>query len=198
MLKKKSRGLFNVNVVQGQGRTQSNLDVFLPGDLWVLDNCIQLIHFLQPDDPSLKQMICFLQAYDSFSLTRCSILIKNMISIEGHTNPKKPNWVRFPTSFVLHNNVPTRNLYLGRRFLVSWYVCFWYIGFLGSKFLGFKVSWFLGFKVSKFQWSHITKIPFHVFWRILIPYSRCPRSLKRILRIYLCASLKTIKSLGIP
>ena len=45
-----------------------------------------------------------------------------------------------------------------------------------------KVPWFQSFRVSKFQWSHITNIPFHVFWQILIPYSRFPKSYQTDLR----------------
>ena len=47
-----------------------------------------------------------------------------------------------------------------------------------SKLSDFKVSWFQSSRVPKFQRSHITKIPFHVLWKILIPYSRCSRSFK--------------------
>ena len=67
-----------------------------------------------------------------------------------------------------------------------------FLGFLVFRSLGFKVSWFQSSlassfrsdKVSKFQrfedsqihlmfvdsyWSHITKMPFHVLWKILTP-----------------------------
>ena len=36
------------------------------------------------------------------------------------------------------------------------------------------VSWFLGFLLSSFL-RFITTFEFHVFWKILIPYSRCPK-----------------------
>ena len=56
--------------------------------------------------------------------------------------------------------------FLGVRFLV--------VGFLGSF-----VPWFQSFKDSKIQkidCFHITKIPFHVLTKILIPYSRFSRN----------------------
>ena len=57
---------------------------------------------------------------------------------------------------------------------VGFLVC-WFRVFVVSWFLGFLVSWFPTFKVSKFQGSHMTELPFHVFWKISIPYSRFPR-----------------------
>ena len=73
-----------------------------------------------------------------------------------------------------------------RRLLVSWFHSFLVskiLGCLVSKFIGVKVSWLLAwfqsFQASKFQtsfnvfkrdWFHITKCPFHVVWKILIPY----------------------------
>ena len=64
----------------------------------------------------------------------------------------------------------------------------WSPGFLVALFLGFLVSSsFQSSKDPKFQrctdsripfhvfdryWSHITKLPFHVFWKMLIPYSK--------------------------
>ena len=65
--------------------------------------------------------------------------------------------------------------------LVSWFLLSGFVGFLSYWFLGFEVSWFLGFKVSwlqnsqKFQRPHITKIPIHVFRKILIQYPRFSR-----------------------
>ena len=60
-----------------------------------------------------------------------------------------------------------------QSFLVSWFQSFLAVGWFG-----FLCSWFLGFTVPKFPrfveryWSRITKFPFHVVWKILIP---CPR-----------------------
>ena len=47
--------------------------------------------------------------------------------------------------------------------------CSKFLGFWGAWFLSFLVSKFLGFWVSMIQWSHITEVPFHVFWEILVP-----------------------------
>ena len=85
-------------------------------------------------------------------------------------------------------------------------------GFLKCKWKSFKVSWFLHFKVPKFQmsknsnsfsididpislkhhfmfferdWSHTIKIPFHIFWKILIPFSRFQHFQCRFPRRYL-------------
>ena len=76
---------------------------------------------------------------------------------------------------------------------------YWFLGFLVSQFVGFVVSWFqsflvswfhwfFGFKVSEIHtfhsmffersWFHVTSCPYHVFWKILIPYSRCSRTFK--------------------
>ena len=63
-------------------------------------------------------------------------------------------------------------------FKVSWFLSLWFLSFLISKFIGFLDSTFLGFWVPKIQWSQITKISCHVFWKMLIPYSRCSRSFK--------------------
>ena len=52
----------------------------------------------------------------------------------------------------------------------------WFPDILVSKFFRFLVSKFLGLDVSKIQGSHMTKNPFHVFWKILIPYARFPRT----------------------
>ena len=55
----------------------------------------------------------------------------------------------------------------------------WFLSFLVSKFEGFLLSKFPSFLVSKFlQWSHITKHPFHAFWKIMIPCPRFSRKFK--------------------
>ena len=70
---------------------------------------------------------------------------------------------------------------------VSWFLGFedswfqrclisWFVKFLVSKFL---VSLALKFRVSNFQWSHLTKIQFNAFWKLLIPYSRLSGKFKR-------------------
>ena len=66
-------------------------------------------------------------------------------------------------------------------FLGSGLLSFLVIGFLVSKFLGLSVSKCLGFLVSKFlsskvpEFQRFTTFPFHVFWKILIPYPRLSR-----------------------
>ena len=64
--------------------------------------------------------------------------------------------------------------------------------FLVSKYLGFQVSWFQSFKKSKFQWSHITNTSCDVFWKILIPYSRCSRSGKTGRHVFLVSAFSNI------
>ena len=56
-----------------------------------------------------------------------------------------------------------------------------FLGFLVSKFLGFEVSWFRNLSVTTFQ--RLTKCPFHVFWRILIPYPNFQQFIWRIVGI---------------
>ena len=58
---------------------------------------------------------------------------------------------------------------LASCFLVFWFKASWYLGVLLSKFQSFKVSEMY----FRFRWrcrSHITKVLFHVFWKMLIPY----------------------------
>ena len=62
-------------------------------------------------------------------------------------------------------------------FSVSWFLCFltyWFQSFKVSKFPSFKESNFL-FNIVDGYRSHMIQIPFHVFWKIFIPYSRCLR-----------------------
>ena len=98
--------------------------------------------------------------------------------------------------------------YLTRK--ISKFLCFlvsWFLGYKVPRFQSFLVTWFLGFKVSEFlsfevskikvsnskdskiqkhviscgrYWSHITNFSFHVFWNILISYSRFQGILRRL------------------
>ena len=80
-----------------------------------------------------------------------------------------------------------------------------FLGFLVSKFLGFKVYWFPNFLISKFlgflvsaplgfniPMSHITKMPFRVFWKILIPYPRFSRTYQTDLHHARCLSFPQV------
>ena len=54
----------------------------------------------------------------------------------------------------------------------------WLLSFFVSWFFSLIFSWFQGFKntlnaLLEECLSHISKNPFHVFWKILIPYPRC-------------------------
>ena len=91
-------------------------------------------------------------------------------------------------------------------FFVFWFLGFLFFWFLGFRFLGFLVSefcwvscwlgsWFRSFLVSWFQmkgskilikslgrsWCHITRFPFHIFWKVFIPYPIFQDFIKRML-----------------
>ena len=98
-------------------------------------------------------------------------------------------------------------------FLVSWFRSFlvpeflgskvpWSLGFWVSKFQSFLVSKFLGlfqsFKVSKIQRSHITQFQFHVFWKMLIPYSRFPKQYTDLYHVSVLAFSNNFKTNRIP
>ena len=68
----------------------------------------------------------------------------------------------------------------GKGFLIFGFLVSWLLRLLVSWFRSFLVSKFLGFKISQIQWSHITKLPCYVFWKILIPYPRFSNNIKRI------------------
>ena len=105
----------------------------------------------------------------------------------------------------------------GRGLLASW--IYWFLGLLVvgflvwvSWFLRLKVSWLLGFTFSfifqRFKkcfkvfvgryWSHITKTPFHDYWKILIPDSRFQKTTTtRIVEIVRHASFPKCSKLWI-
>ena len=112
--------------------------------------------------------------------------------------------IRGQDRVLFHTGIKTLHAGVGvgvsKGSLVSWFQSFlasWFRSLVSN-------SWFLGLKVSNFQkslsiveryWSHITKIWFRAFWKILSHIQYFQECIRRIVGICRCSSFPKISKL---